>query len=116
MAILVVGEKELQYEKEEELLGGYVGYAISSKECKDLCAIKFKTGSFFWEGEFPYDEIFYVIDGPIKLKSEGKSYVAHSGDIVFISKGSKIIYEVETTSNVFSVTTRPPFDTLWGKK
>ena len=116
MAVKLVEQKEVQYVEEDFLPGGYVGYAIPSKECQNLCVIKFKTGKFFWEGEYPYDEIMYVIDGPVKMTSEGNAYIAHSGDIIFVNKGTKASYAAEMSSNVFSITLNPPLDVLLGKE
>ena len=112
MAIKLVEQQFLEYVEEEFLPGGYVGYAVPSRDCKNLCVIKFKTGKFFWEGEYPYDEIMYVIDGPVKMRTEGKTYVAQSGDILFVNKGTTASYEAEISSNVFSVTFNPPLDVL----
>ncbi|MBW1839513.1 MAG: DUF861 domain-containing protein, partial [Deltaproteobacteria bacterium] len=65
-----------------------------------------------YEHLYDYDEICYVIDGPIKWTTEdGKTIVGDTGDMVLMTKGTKCKVEIPYTFMGFSVEA-PPIDVI----
>lgn len=56
------------------------------------------------ELESPVDEIDLFIEGALTLTSEGETFTATKGDILFIEKGSKIQFTTDEGCLVFFVT------------
>lgn len=51
-----------------------------------------------------YDEVDYVIEGEFVLEVEGKVFQAVAGDVVYIPKGSKVVFSSPTFCKVFYAT------------
>ncbi|HBW37527.1 cupin domain-containing protein [Desulfosporosinus sp. BICA1-9] len=51
-----------------------------------------------------YDEVDYVIEGEFVLEVEGKVFRAKAGDVVYIPKGSQVIFSSPTFCKVFYAT------------
>jgi ethanolamine utilization protein EutQ len=49
-----------------------------------------ENSSFEWE--LTYDEIDYVIEGTLHLTINGKTFVGHPGDVLFVPAGSKVVW------------------------
>ena len=58
--------------------------------------------SFAWE--LTYDEVDYVLEGELHVTIDGRVIEAKAGDVVFIPKGSKIIFGTPSSVRVFYVT------------
>ncbi|MFT3714072.1 MAG: cupin domain-containing protein [Archangium sp.] len=58
--------------------------------------------SFPWE--LTYDEVDYVLEGELHVVIDGKTIEAKAGDVVFIPKGSKIIFGTPSRVRLFYVT------------
>jgi ethanolamine utilization protein EutQ len=58
--------------------------------------------SFPWE--LTYDEIDYVLEGELHVTIDGRVVQARAGDVVFIPRGSKIIFGTPSKVRVFYVT------------
>ena len=46
-----------------------------------------------WDYILNYDVTYYMIEGSLTIVWEGESFTAHSGDVVFMSRGIKIHYD-----------------------
>lgn len=51
-----------------------------------------------------YDEVDYIIEGEFVLEIEGKVFRAVAGDVVYIPKGSKVVFSSPTFCKVFYAT------------
>ena len=51
-----------------------------------------------------YDEVDYVIEGEFVLEVEGKVFRAVAGDVVYIPKGSQVVFSSPTFCKVFYAT------------
>jgi ethanolamine utilization protein EutQ len=51
-----------------------------------------------------YDEVDYIIEGDFVLEIEGKVFRAVAGDVVYIPKGSKVVFSSPTFCKVFYAT------------
>ena len=51
-----------------------------------------------------YDEVDYVIDGDFVLEVEGKVFRAVAGDVLYIPKGSQVVFSSPTFCKVFYAT------------
>ena len=51
-----------------------------------------------------YDEVDYVIEGDFVLEVEGQVFRAVAGDVVYIPKGSKVVFSSPTFCKVFYTT------------
>lgn len=51
-----------------------------------------------------YDEVDYVIEGEFVLEVEGKVFHAVAGDVLYIPKGSKVVFSSPTFCKVFYAT------------
>jgi len=51
-----------------------------------------------------YDEVDYIIEGDFVLEVEGKVFRAVAGDVVYIPKGSKVVFSSPTFCKVFYAT------------
>lgn len=58
--------------------------------------------SFAWE--LTYDEVDYVLEGELHVTIDGRVVEAKAGDVVFIPKGSRIIFGTPTSVRLFYVT------------
>lgn len=51
-----------------------------------------------------YDEVDYIIEGEFVLEVEGKVFRAKAGDVVYIPKGSQVVFSSPTFCKVFYAT------------
>ena len=62
----------------------------------------------FDRSEFPwqltYDEVDYVVEGTFTLKAAGKTYTCQTGDVLYIPKGTSVVFGSPTQAKVFYVT------------
>lgn len=58
--------------------------------------------SFAWE--LTYDEVDYVLEGELHVTIDGRVVEARPGDVVFIPKGSKIVFGTPSSVRLFYVT------------
>jgi ethanolamine utilization protein EutQ len=61
-----------------------------------------REDSFAWS--LDYDEVDYVVDGVLRVEIDGRAVEARAGDVVFIPKGSKIVFATPSRVKVFYVT------------
>lgn len=58
--------------------------------------------SFAWE--LTYDEVDYVLEGELHVKIDGRVIEAGAGDVVFIPRGSRIVFGTPSSVRLFYVT------------
>ncbi|MDP4159341.1 MAG: cupin domain-containing protein [Bacillota bacterium] len=89
----------------QEVPGQKVGLVdvITARE-GNLCAgfMTFDHSSFPWF--LNYDEVDYIIEGEFVLEVEGKVFRAKAGDVVYIPKGSQVVFSSPTFCKVFYAT------------
>lgn len=89
----------------EEVPGQKVGLVdvITARE-GNLCSgfMTFDHSSFPWY--LNYDEVDYIIEGDFVLEVEGKVFRAKAGDVVYIPKGSQVVFSSPTFCKVFYAT------------
>lgn len=61
-----------------------------------------RADNFPWQ--LGYDEIDLVLEGELHVHIEGRTLVARAGDVVFIPKGSQIVFATPHRVRVFYVT------------
>jgi ethanolamine utilization protein EutQ len=64
--------------------------------------MSFEQGSFAWT--LNYDEIEYVIEGELEIRVGGESYFGRAGDILFIPRGTSILFCTPTHCRFLYVT------------
>lgn len=88
-----------------EVPGQKVGLVdvITARE-GNLCSgfMTFDHSSFPWF--LNYDEVDYIIEGEFVLEVEGKVFRAKAGDVVYIPKGSQVVFSSPTFCKVFYAT------------
>lgn len=62
-----------------------------------------EQSKFDWELT-DYEEINYVIDGTLTIEINGKTYIAHAGDVLFVPMGSKVVWGSPDKAKVFYTT------------
>ena len=78
---------------------------ITSRDGSPMAAGVMSWGrddSFLWK--LDYDEIDYVLEGELHVTIDGRVLVAKVGDVVSISKGSRIVFGTPSRVKVFYVT------------
>ena len=113
MAVKVVKAGDVKYESVEEevphLKGGLYGEVTNNEDNPVMGGCMFKVvGPVKFDWHYEYDEIYIMIDGPMKCTVDGKTTVLNAGDMCSVRKGDEVELEVETCANMFCVT-RPPF-------
>ena len=68
-----------------------------------------REDSFAWT--LDYDEVDLVLEGTLEITVDGRSVRAREGDVVFIPKGSKIVFGTPHRVRVFYVT----YPAAWAK-
>jgi ethanolamine utilization protein EutQ len=58
--------------------------------------------SFPWT--LTYDEVDYVLEGVLQLTVEGRVIEGRPGDVLFIPKGSKVVFGTPSRTRIFYVT------------
>jgi ethanolamine utilization protein EutQ len=61
-----------------------------------------RADSFPWA--LDYDEVDYVIEGVLHIGVAARTVEAHAGDVVYLPKGSKIVFGTPSRVRVFYVT------------
>jgi ethanolamine utilization protein EutQ len=61
-----------------------------------------RDDSFSWE--LTYDEIDYVLEGVLHITIDGRTVEGRAGDVLYIPKGSKIVFGTPNRVKVFYVT------------
>jgi ethanolamine utilization protein EutQ len=61
-----------------------------------------RDDSFPWE--LTYDEVDYVLEGVLQIGIDGRTVEGRPGDVLFIPKGSKIVFGTPSRVKVFYVT------------
>ncbi len=64
--------------------------------------MSFQQGSFPWT--LNYDEIDYVIEGELEIRVGDESYLGRAGDIIFIPRGTSILFCTPTYCRFMYVT------------
>jgi ethanolamine utilization protein EutQ len=57
-----------------------------------------------FEWELTYEEIDYVIEGTLTVTINGKTYTATPGDVLYVPKGSKVIWGSPDKAKIFYTT------------
>lgn len=57
-----------------------------------------------FEWELTYEEIDYVIEGTVTVEINGKTYEANAGDVLFVPKGSKVVWGSPNKAKLFYTT------------
>jgi len=98
-----------------KLLGGIpspavisAGVAYTSKDNPNH-SVTLERISDFHQDDLPdQDEVWYILDGEGSLTCDGKTNHFHKGDVVLVTKGSKVHYDIDYVAAVFF--TYPPAD------
>ena len=61
-----------------------------------------ENSSFEWE--LTYEEIDYVTEGTLTVTINGKTFTAYPGDVLYVPKGSKVIWGSPDKARVFYTT------------
>lgn len=61
-----------------------------------------EDSNFQWE--LTYEEIDYVIEGTVTIEISGNKYTANEGDILFVPKGSKVVWGSPNKAKIFYTT------------
>ncbi|MBI4675129.1 MAG: DUF861 domain-containing protein [Chloroflexi bacterium] len=64
--------------------------------------MRFEQGSFPWT--LNYDEVEYVIDGELEIRVGDESFIGHAGDVIFIPRGTSILFCTRTFVHFLYVT------------
>lgn len=64
--------------------------------------LRFESGSFPWT--LNYDEVDYVIEGELEIRVGDTSYVGRAGDVIFIPRGTSILFCTPTFVHFMYVT------------
>jgi ethanolamine utilization protein EutQ len=64
--------------------------------------MRFENGSFPWT--LNYDEVEYVIDGELEIRAGDESFIGHAGDVIFIPRGTSILFCTRTFAHFLYVT------------
>jgi ethanolamine utilization protein EutQ len=87
--------------------GKHVGLAdvVTSKDRSPMAAGFMswaRADSFPWT--LDYDEIDYVVDGVLHVQVGGRTVEARAGDVVYLPKGSQIVFGTTSRVRIFYVT------------
>lgn len=77
---------------------------LISKDDSKISAgfLEIDHSSFAWE--LTYEEIDYVISGTLTVTIDGVTYTAKAGDVLFVPKGSKVIWGSPDCAHIFYAT------------
>jgi ethanolamine utilization protein EutQ len=64
--------------------------------------MRFENGSFPWT--LNYDEVDYVIEGELEIRVGDQSFIGHAGDVIFIPRGTSILFCTSTFTRFMYVT------------
>ena len=82
----------------------YYKEILSSKESQNIASgfIKIIDSTFNWH--LSYDEIDFIMEGDVTIKINGKEYTAYTGDIIYIPKGSDVIWSAKEYTKLLYIT------------
>ena len=110
MPCYIVKEKDAKKLGHVEIMGRvnekvHLSQAIASPASKNMTAgyIRLEPG-YHREIESPVDEVDLFLEGSLTCTSEGKTFTAQKGDIVFIQKGTKTTFITDEGCLAFYVT------------
>ncbi len=77
---------------------------VVSKDESKMSAgfLTIEKSSFEWE--LCYEEIDIILEGSLSITVDGETYQAHQGDVLFVPKGSKVIWSSSEYVKLFYVT------------
>lgn len=81
----------------------YFQELISKDESKMSAGFLIIEDSKF-EWELTYEEIDYVIEGTVTVEINSKIYEANAGDVLFVPKGSKVVWGSPNKAKLFYAT------------
>ncbi|KHD45970.1 cupin domain-containing protein [Streptococcus hongkongensis] len=58
--------------------------------------------NFAWK--LPYEEIDYVISGTVSVEIDGQTYVGRAGDVLYVPKGSDVVWGSPDHAKIFYTT------------
>lgn len=62
---------------------------LITKDISPAVSLAVTTGTDYHEQETcQYNRIYYVLDGELKIESDGATSILHTGDAIFITKGT----------------------------
>ena len=104
MTILVASGKSLKLQKISDHY--YFNDAFGSNELATMSAGRelLKKGFSIKDFTIGCDDVTYVLKGSMKIVSDGKTYVAHEGDLVHMTKGSKMTHTTDEDCEAIYVT------------
>ena len=110
MPCYIVREKDAQKLGHVEIMGkvnekAHLSQAIASPDSQNMTAgyIRLDPG-YHRDIESPVDEVDLFLEGSLTYASEGTTFTAQRGDIVFIKKGTKATFSTEEGCLAFYVT------------
>jgi ethanolamine utilization protein EutQ len=110
MPCFIVRAEEAKKLEHVNLLGkvnekARLSQAIKSPASQNMTAgyITLEPG-YYREIESPVDEIDLFLEGSLTYSSDGQTFTARNGDIVFIKKGTRAIFSSEEGCLAFYVT------------
>lgn len=82
----------------------YYKEILSPKESPNMAVgfLKIIDSTFPWQ--LSYDEIDYVMDGDVTIKINGSEYTAYAGDIIYIPKGSDVVWSAKEYTKLLYIT------------
>jgi ethanolamine utilization protein EutQ len=77
---------------------------LISKDESQMSAgfLTIEQSSFEWD--LTYEEVDYVIEGTVMVTINGKTYTAYPGDVLYVPKGSKVIWGSPDKARIFYTT------------
>ncbi|WP_180954498.1 cupin domain-containing protein [Bacillus sp. V5-8f] len=104
MAVKLIRSENYEFEKMDGTIGpgeGLISRSVTDEVSETLGAgiVILKQCKFPWT--LLYDETIYVIDGEVKIETDGNRFIGHQGDSFFIEKGTSIIYESTTQASFY---------------
>lgn len=82
----------------------YYKEILSSKESPNMAVgfLKIINSTFPWQ--LSYDEIDYILEGDVTIKINGNEYTAYAGDIIYIPKGSDVVWSAKEYTKLLYIT------------
>lgn len=76
---------------------------VHKEECQMSAGfLEIDNSSFEWG--LTYDEIDYVIEGTVVVTIDGKPYTGRAGDVLFVPKGSNVVWGSPDKARIFYTT------------
>jgi ethanolamine utilization protein EutQ (cupin superfamily) len=64
---------------------------------------RYKKGTAL-EWTLDYDEVFFVTEGVMTIRTAGKAHTAKAGEFFFITRGTPVVYQADEDVRFFYVT------------